>query len=48
LAKDVETALTEIVAVHGGRTVAEAAKFVGELKAQGRYQNRRSKIICMP
>jgi sulfite reductase (NADPH) flavoprotein alpha-component len=38
IAKDVETALTAIVAEHGGRTPAEAAKFIGELKAQGRYQ----------
>jgi sulfite reductase (NADPH) flavoprotein alpha-component len=38
MAKDVETALTDIVAQHGGRTSAEAAKFIGELKAQGRYQ----------
>ena len=38
MAKDVETALTDIVAEHGGRTPAEAVKFVGELKAQGRYQ----------
>jgi len=44
MAKDVETALTDIVAEHGGRT--PAAKFVAELKATGRY--RRSKIICMP
>ena len=38
MAKDVETALTDIVAEHGGRTPAEAVKFVDELKAQGRYQ----------
>ena len=38
MAKDVETALTDIVAEHGGRTPAEAVRFVGELKAQGRYQ----------
>ena len=38
MAKDVETALTDIVAEHGGRTPAEAIKFVGELKANGRYQ----------
>ena len=36
--KDVETALTGIVAEHGGRTPAEAAKFIAELKANGRYQ----------
>jgi sulfite reductase (NADPH) flavoprotein alpha-component len=38
MAKDVETALTAIVAEHGGHTPAEAIRFVGELKAQGRYQ----------
>jgi sulfite reductase (NADPH) flavoprotein alpha-component len=38
MAKDVETALTEIVAAHGGRAPAEAAKFIAELKATGRYQ----------
>jgi sulfite reductase (NADPH) flavoprotein alpha-component len=38
MAKDVETALTDIVAEHGGRTPAEAIRFVGELKATGRYQ----------
>ena len=46
MAKDVETALTDIVAEHGGDTPAAVAKFVAELKATGRY--RRSKIICMP
>ena len=38
MAKDVETALTDIVAEHGGRSPAEAAKFLAELKAKGRYQ----------
>ena len=38
MAKDVETALSEIVVAHGGRTPADAAKFIGELKASGRYQ----------
>jgi sulfite reductase (NADPH) flavoprotein alpha-component len=38
MAKDVETALTDVVAEHGGHTPAEAIRFVGELKAQGRYQ----------
>jgi sulfite reductase (NADPH) flavoprotein alpha-component len=38
MAKDVESVLTEIVAQESGRTPAEAAKFVAELKAQGRYQ----------
>jgi sulfite reductase (NADPH) flavoprotein alpha-component len=38
MARDVETALVEIVAQHGGCTPAEAAQFVAELKAKGRYQ----------
>jgi sulfite reductase (NADPH) flavoprotein alpha-component len=38
MAKDVETVLTDIVAAHGGRTPAEAVRFIGELKACGRYQ----------
>ncbi len=38
MAKDVEAALVEIIAQHGGRTRDEAAKFLGELKAAGRYQ----------
>jgi sulfite reductase (NADPH) flavoprotein alpha-component len=38
MAKDVETALTEIVAQHGGCTPAEATQFLAELKAKGRYQ----------
>jgi len=38
MAKDVETALTDIVAAHGGRNSADAAKFIAELKATGRYQ----------
>ncbi len=38
MAKDVEAAVTDIVAQHGGCTPVEAAKFVTELKAQGRYQ----------
>ena len=38
MAKDVESALIEIVAEHGGLALAEAAKFVGELKTKGRYQ----------
>ncbi len=38
MAKDAETALTDIVAAHGGRTPAEAIRFMGELKATGRYQ----------
>jgi sulfite reductase (NADPH) flavoprotein alpha-component len=38
MAKDVETALTEIVSEHGRRTPAEAARFIAELKATDRYQ----------
>ncbi len=38
MAKDVEAALAEIVAEHGGCSPAEAVKFIAELKASGRYQ----------
>ena len=38
MAKDVETALTDIVAEHGGCSPHDAARFVAELKANGRYQ----------
>ena len=38
MAKDVEAALVEIIARHGSRTPAEAVRFLGELKAAGRYQ----------
>ena len=38
MAKDVEAALTDIVAGHGGRTPAEAVQFIADLKAGGRYQ----------
>ena len=38
MAKDVETALVDIVAQHGARSVGEAAAFVAALKKQGRYQ----------
>jgi sulfite reductase (NADPH) flavoprotein alpha-component len=38
MAKDVETALVDIVAQHGARTPEEAAMFVSELKKKGRYQ----------
>jgi sulfite reductase (NADPH) flavoprotein alpha-component len=38
MAKDVESALTDIVAEQSGRTADEAAKFIADLKAQGRYQ----------
>ncbi|MFA6266067.1 MAG: sulfite reductase subunit alpha [Pseudolabrys sp.] len=38
MAKDVELALVDIVALHGGRSGEEAVLFVSELKKQGRYQ----------
>jgi sulfite reductase (NADPH) flavoprotein alpha-component len=38
MAKDVEAALIEIIANHGGRAPAEAVRLLGELKAAGRYQ----------
>jgi len=38
MAKDVESALVEIVGQHGARTAEEAVAFVAELKRKGRYQ----------
>lgn len=38
MAKDVELALVDIAAQHGGRTPEQAVAFVAELKKQGRYQ----------
>ena len=38
MAKDVERALVEVVASHGGRTINEAIAFVAALKKAGRYQ----------
>jgi sulfite reductase (NADPH) flavoprotein alpha-component len=38
MAKDVESALTDIVAEQSGRSAADAGKFIADLKAQGRYQ----------
>jgi sulfite reductase (NADPH) flavoprotein alpha-component len=38
MAKDVERALVDIVAMHGARSVNEAVMFVAELKKAGRYQ----------
>ena len=38
MAKDVEAALIDIVAQHGGCTPADAKDFVAELKAKDRYQ----------
>ena len=38
MAKDVENALTDIVAEHGGCSPHDAARFVADLKANDRYQ----------
>ncbi|MGH6674351.1 MAG: sulfite reductase subunit alpha [Xanthobacteraceae bacterium] len=38
MAKDVEAALLDIIAEHGGRTPPEASQFLAELKARDRYQ----------
>ena len=38
MAKDVERALVDIVAIHGARSVNEAVTFVADLKKAGRYQ----------
>jgi len=38
MAKDVEAVLADVIAKHGARTPADAAKFLAELKASGRYQ----------
>jgi sulfite reductase (NADPH) flavoprotein alpha-component len=38
MAKDVERALVDIVAMHGARSINEAVAFVAELKKAGRYQ----------
>jgi sulfite reductase (NADPH) flavoprotein alpha-component len=38
MAKDVERALVDIVAEHGGRSTDEAITFLADLKKQGRYQ----------
>ncbi len=38
MAKDVETALLDIIAEHGGRTRDEAVKYLSDLKAGDRYQ----------
>jgi sulfite reductase (NADPH) flavoprotein alpha-component len=38
MAKDVDAALTDVVAEHGGCSAAEARSFLAELKAKGRYQ----------
>ena len=38
MAKDVEAALVDVIAMHGGCTPGEAAKFLGEMRTRGRYQ----------
>jgi sulfite reductase (NADPH) flavoprotein alpha-component len=38
MAKDVESALVDIVAQHGVRSTEEAVAFIGSLKKSGRYQ----------
>jgi sulfite reductase (NADPH) flavoprotein alpha-component len=38
MAKDVEAALIDVIAEHGGCTPPEAVKFLADLKAKGRYQ----------
>jgi sulfite reductase (NADPH) flavoprotein alpha-component len=38
MAKDVDVALVDIVAQHGGCSPADAKDFVAELKSKGRYQ----------
>jgi sulfite reductase (NADPH) flavoprotein alpha-component len=38
MAKDVERALIEVVAVHGKRSPEDAARYVAELKKNDRYQ----------
>jgi sulfite reductase (NADPH) flavoprotein alpha-component len=38
MAKDVETAMIEVIAEHGGCTVEVARQMLAEFKAKGRYQ----------
>jgi sulfite reductase (NADPH) flavoprotein alpha-component len=38
MAKDVEAALIDVIAEHGGCSPPEAVKFLADLKAKGRYQ----------
>ena len=38
MAKDVERALIDVVAEHGKRSPEEAARYVADLKKNGRYQ----------
>jgi sulfite reductase (NADPH) flavoprotein alpha-component len=37
MAKDVHTALLEIIAVHGGKSAGDATDYLNDLQAQGRY-----------
>ncbi len=38
MAKEVERALIDVVAVHSARSASEATAFVADLKKSGRYQ----------
>ena len=38
MAKDVERTLVDVIAEHGARSPDEAARYVAELKKNGRYQ----------
>jgi sulfite reductase (NADPH) flavoprotein alpha-component len=38
MARDVEAAVRDVAAAHGGLSADEALAFVAELKRQGRYQ----------
>ena len=38
MARDVDAALHEVIACHGGRTPEQAAEYVSRLKEAGRYQ----------
>ena len=38
MAKDVETALADIVAAHGKRDAAAAKAYIAKMKADARYQ----------
>jgi sulfite reductase (NADPH) flavoprotein alpha-component len=38
MAKDVEAALVDVIAEHGGCSPSDSVKFLADLKAKGRYQ----------
>jgi sulfite reductase (NADPH) flavoprotein alpha-component len=38
MGKDVERALLDIIAEHGGRSLEQSGVFLAELKKSGRYQ----------